>query len=312
MSDDWGRADLNLLLPLNALLIERNVTKAAERISVAQPSMSAMLAKLRRHFDDPLLIREGRGMALTPLAESLAGPVQAALIAARQVLTAGRRFDPATESRTFSVLASDYAATTLLRPALRALLTEAPGVRLTIEPLRADLIEVVRSGRCDLLLWPLQLPEQELLQFPHTPLFEDEFIVVADQDSPLTGPLTAADLAGLPAVQVNGVGDRWAVPRGKLAERGVRQPATVTVESFTLALELVAGTHLITMTQRRLFEALGPGLGLREVPLAEAGPKLTIAGFWHPRHVLDPANQWLRAHLARVAASLGPAQTGNR
>ncbi|MBP2478993.1 DNA-binding transcriptional LysR family regulator [Crossiella equi] len=269
--------------------------------------MSMLLAKLRQHFDDPLLVREGRTLALTPLAESLVQPVQSVLVAARDVLTVGQSFDPAGESRTFSILASDYAATVLLRPVFPRLLAEAPGVRLQVEPLRADLVETLRARRCDLLLWPLQLPEQELLRFPHTTLFEDEFVAVVDAANPLPGPLTAQDLARLPAVRVAPVGERLDVPRGKLAERGLSQPVAITVGSFTQALQMVAGTELVTLTQRRLFQALGPAFGLREVPLAMDPVPLTTGAFWHPRHAQDPAHKWLRGHLARAAGELARA-----
>src|SRR4051812_6996308 len=107
VATDWGRLDLNLLIPLNALLLERNVTKAAERLVMGQPAMSAVLAKLRRHFNDPLLVREGRALVLTPFAESLLQPVQTALFAAREVLAQGRSFTPATDQRTFTLMASD-------------------------------------------------------------------------------------------------------------------------------------------------------------------------------------------------------------
>ncbi|MEK8173317.1 LysR family transcriptional regulator [Streptomyces sp. M19] len=127
MATDHGRLDLNLLIPLNALLLERNVTKAAERLSVAQPSMSATLAKLRRHFDDPLLIREGRALVLTPFAESLLQPVENALIASREVLTSGRSFEPDTDQRTFTVVASDYAASTCSSPPCAAYSPRRPG-----------------------------------------------------------------------------------------------------------------------------------------------------------------------------------------
>lgn len=304
-NSEWGRLDLNLLIPLNALLLERNVTKAAERLQMAQPTMSATLARLRRHFDDPLLIREGRTLVLTPLAESLRGPVQTALIAAREALTAGRSFDPGADQRTFTVMASDYAAAILLRPALRGMVAEAPGVRVNVESLSADLITLLRSRRCDLLIWPLQLAEPELLNFPHAALFGDEFIAVADRDNQAVGDvLTVDELTSTPAVGVVGVGGTRVVSAVKLNEQMVNQPVAITVESFTQALQLVSGSELVTLTQRRLFDQLGPALGLREVTMAIEPLKLNLAMFWHPRDVLSPAHQWLRARLEREAARL--------
>nr|AEG64682.1 LysR-type transcriptional regulator [Streptomyces viridochromogenes] len=305
MANDRGRLDLNLLAPLNALLVERNVTKAAERLSMAQPTMSATLGKLRRHFGDPLLIREGRTMVLTPFAESLRQPVQTAMVAALDALSFGHSFDVRSEQRTFTVIASDYASCILLRPALQALTDDAPGVRVNVEALRADLVEQLRSGGCDLLLWPLQLAGPDLLNFPHDSLFCDEFIAVADKDHRVpTEPLTADALQTTPAVQVNGVGGNRVVSEVKLSEQTLRQPTVIRVESFTLALGMVAGTDRITLTQRRLFNLLGPALGLREVPLAIPHPPLTLAMFWHPSTTSSQAHQWLRGQLQRVAAQM--------
>jgi DNA-binding transcriptional LysR family regulator len=305
VATDWGRLDLNLLVPLNALLLERNVTKAADRLVMGQPAMSAVLAKLRRHFNDPLLVRDGRAMALTPFAESLREPVQTALVAAREVLASGRSFTSATDRRTFTFMAGDYVSGVLVLPALRGLAVDAPGVRVNVVSLRAELVELLRTGWCDLLFWPVQLQTPELLNFPHVPLFTDEFVAVADRDNTaVVEPLTAEALARTPAVQVNGVAGQRVVSEVKLSEQGVSLPSPVTVESFTLALQAVAGSDLVTLTPRRLFERLGPALGLREVPLAIEVPKLTMAMFWHPRNMLAPAHQWMRERLLAVAARM--------
>lgn len=305
LTSPLGRIDLNLLVPLNALLIEQNVTRAAERISVTQPSMSTSLAKLRRHFDDPLLVRDGRGMVLTPLAESLREPVTALLIAAREVLTAGRSFDPEVDHRTFTVAASDYAASVLIRPALRGLAEDAPNMRINVRPLPENVVEGLRNQRYDLLIWPLQLPLPGLLEFPNSALFTDELIAVADQDNHLVEePLTAKGLAAAPAVRVTGAGQGTVVADAKLAELGLVQHAVLTVESFILALRLVSGTDLVTLTQRRLFEQVRVAFRLREVPLALDGSTLTEGMFWHPRRVRDPAHQWLRNRLITVAGQL--------
>lgn len=308
---DWSKVDLNLLIPLNALLIERNVTKAADRLSVTQPSMSVSLAKLRRLFDDPLLVREGRGLVLTPFAESLRQPVQALLISTRSVLTSGRAFEPAHRQRTFTIVASDYAASVLLQPVLRELPADAPGVRVKIEPLRADFIELLRTGRCDLVLWPLQLPIAELMTFPHATLFTDEFVAVAAEDNDtLAEPLTAETLAAAPSVQVAGVGGNDVVTDKAMAQfvaerqaLAAANSAVATVESFMLALRMVAGTELITLAQRRLFDQLKSVYRLREVPVDTDLPRLTEAMFWHPRDMCSPSNQWLRARLQQVASA---------
>jgi DNA-binding transcriptional LysR family regulator len=300
-----SRIDLNLLIPLNALLIEQNVTKAADRIAVTQPSMSSALAKLRRHFGDPLLVRDGRGFVLTPLAQSLREPVTALLIAAREVLTAGKSFDPALDHRSFTIAASDYAAAVLIQPAMRGLTADAPNVRINVEPLPEDVLDGLRNLRYDLLVWPLQLPLPGLLEFPNSTLFGDEFVAVVDKDNRLVAePLTAKSLAALPAVRVVGAGGGKVAAEAKLEELGLVQRTAVTVASFALALRMVSGTDLVTITQRRLFDQVAGAYGLRKVPLELDGATLTEAMFWHPRHVRDPAHQWLRTRLITVAAGL--------
>ena len=305
LASPLSRIDLNLLIPLNALLIEQNVTKAADRIAITQPSMSSALAKLRRHFDDPLLVREGRGFVLTPLAQSLRAPVTELLIAAREVLTACRSFDPAQDHRTFTIAASDYAATVLLQPALRGLTADAPNVRINIESLPEDALDGLRNLRYDLLVWPLQLPLPGLLEFPGSTLFTDEFVAVVDADNQVVEePLSAKGLAAMPTVRVVGPGRGKVAAEAKLEELGLVQRTVATVESFALALRMVSGTDLVTLTQRRLFEQLASTYGLREVPVDLAGATLTEAMFWHPRRVRDPAHEWLRTRLITVAASL--------
>lgn len=300
-----NRIDLNLLIPLNALLIEQNVTKAAERISVTQPSMSASLAKLRRHFNDPLLVREGRVLVLTPLAESLQQPVTALLIAAREVLTAGLSFDPATDHRTFTVAACDYAASVLIQPAIAGLTADAPHVRINVQPLSDELMDGLRSRRYDLVICPLQVPLPGMLEFPHTTVFSDEIIAIADEhNDAVPEPLTAGQLAALPSVRVLNAGRGKAAIDVEIEELGLQQCVVVTVESFTLALRLVSGTDLVALTHRRLFEQVRPAYGLREVPLAVPGSTLTEAMFWHPRHVRDPAHQWFRGRLLDIAGNL--------
>ena len=300
-----SRIDLNLLIPLNALLIEQNVTKAAERISVTQPSMSAALAKLRRHFNDPLLVRDGRTMALTPVAESLQKPVTALLIAAREVLTVGRSFEPAVDHRSFTIAACDYTASVLLHPALRGLYADAPNVRVNVQSLPEDILDGLRNRRYDLVICPLQLPLPGLLEFPHSALLRDEVVVAADvHNHATTEPLTAQALAATPAVHVSGSGRGKTAVDFALDEQGLEQLVAVTVDSFMLALRLVSGTDLVTVTQRRLFDQVRCAYGLREVPLAIDGAPLTQAMFWHPRHVREPAHQWLRGRLVDVARQL--------
>ncbi|MGH3172205.1 MAG: LysR family transcriptional regulator, partial [Trebonia sp.] len=134
VSNALRRMDLNLIMPLNALLDQRHVTRAAESLGIGQPAMSAALARLRRLFNDPLLVRNGRVHELTPMGQSLVEPVRAVLTGLEQVLATTPHFDPGTDERVFTVVASDYVTLILLRPLLERLYREAPRVAVKVIP----------------------------------------------------------------------------------------------------------------------------------------------------------------------------------
>ena len=130
-----GGTDLNLLVPLKVLLEEGNVTRAGHRLELSQPAMSAALARLRRRFDDELLIRAGRDYELTPFARDLLPEVQHAVRLMARALHLEDEFDPATSRRSFRMAMSDYAIAVVHEPLVRLMHETAPGVRLTIENL---------------------------------------------------------------------------------------------------------------------------------------------------------------------------------
>src|SRR5215471_12155186 len=133
-----GGTDLNLLLPLKVLLEEGNVTKAGQRLALSQPAMSAALARLRRRFDDELLVRAGRDYELTPFARDLLPEVQHAVRLVGAALNLEEEFEPRTSRRTFRLTMSDYAIAVVHEPLVRLVEAEAPGVRLTIDHLGPD------------------------------------------------------------------------------------------------------------------------------------------------------------------------------
>ncbi|MFI2188315.1 LysR family transcriptional regulator [Streptomyces sioyaensis] len=190
--------DLNLLLALDALLSERNVTRAGERLSVGQPAMSASLARLRKHFDDPLLVREGRALVLTPLAESLVEPVRTALHAIETVLDRTAGIEPARQSRTFTIVASDYVLLVLLRRLIAVLTVEAPGIQLHVEPMAVNYLGRLRRRQADFVILPAETTGRNL-GLPCLPLFTDRFVLAADQDNPAVHEqLTVEEFAALP------------------------------------------------------------------------------------------------------------------
>src|SRR5262245_8517337 len=147
-----NRFDLNLLIALDALIHEKNVTRAAERVFVSQPAMSAALQKLRDYFNDPLLVRVGRDMQLTPRGLSLVEPVREALLRIQATLGTQPTFDPATVQRTFTVISSADAILRVMPGVLRRVTREAPGVQCHIEHFSETTLARLEYGDADLYL----------------------------------------------------------------------------------------------------------------------------------------------------------------
>jgi DNA-binding transcriptional LysR family regulator len=169
---NFNRLDLNLLITLDVLLSERNVTRAAARLNLSQPSVSVQLGKLREAFDDPLLLPGPRGMLPTPRADELREPLREALEHLKRVVMANEAFDPASATNTWRVAAADYGELAVLIPTLRHLRTSAPGTRLAVletNPLR--IAKRMEDGEIDLSLQtmdsvPAGLRAQKLFDLP--------------------------------------------------------------------------------------------------------------------------------------------------
>src|SRR5215470_18875421 len=154
---NFGSLDFNLFVALDALLSERSVTRAAQRVGLSQPGMSNALARLRRHFDDPLLVRQGAGLVPTARAEALRGPVHEALELIRGALDAPSAFDPATDRRSFRLSCSDYSVLMIIGPLVRALAAEAPGVLVEVLPRLADAGQALVDREVDLVIEPPEI-----------------------------------------------------------------------------------------------------------------------------------------------------------
>ena len=314
-----GGIDLNLLVILQALLEEGNVTRAGARVGLPQPAMSHSLARLRRHYKDELLVRAGNGYDLTPLARSLLPQVQEATRLIGHALVPAQRQVPADE-RTFSISLSDYSMAVLGESLVRRVRELSPGTGLRLRlataggsSLRggtADLADGDRDG-CDLLIAPVGFrpggnPEEAC---------RDRFVYVADPANPRLrdGTLTAGDLRALPhaAARVPYPGtDPVAAALGRL---GVTPNVVVTTGGWTPLPFLVAGTDLVAAIPERIARRLAPAAGttIAEPPFQTT--ELIEAAWWHPMRATDPALTWLRTILHEVAGQLeAPTAAGCR
>lgn len=294
--------DLNLLVALDALLTECNVTRAAERTSVGQPAMSASLSRLRRHFNDPLLVKNGRGLVPTPLAESLAHPAHHAIEAAEAVMSASAVFDPALDRRTFTVVASDYVTLVLLRPLFASLAVAAPGVGISVEPLKLDYDDQLRNGTIDLLIVPTAVAGK--LAFPHSRLFSDRYLLACDRDNPDVGEtVTVEELSRLPYLSYN-IGRAPGMAETELAEAGIHRNVELRTQSFVLTPFLLSGSRMVSMMHERLARHFAGQAHLRLLEPPVPLPAVVEAMYWNPRHTDDPAHRWLRERVAEIAESL--------
>jgi DNA-binding transcriptional LysR family regulator len=297
--------DLNLLKAFDALLQERNVTRAAERLGVTQPSGSAALARLRLLFGDELLVKSGREMRPTPFAERIAERIHHLLLEVEDIVTSHEVFDPRQDEQTFRVMVTDYTALVLMGPVTRTLAAEAPHVRLELVTHgMSDHVDRLQSGEVDLAVVPDRLSRNSGL--PREELFEDEFALAGWRGNPrVTDAMTVADFAEAPYLSFS-VGSEPSMVDALLTELGHETRADVLVESFVTGPLLLRGTRLITFIQRRLAGLLAEPAELRIVQPPFEIPPLLETLTWHPRSTTDPGHRWLRKQIVAAAAALPP------
>ena len=214
-----ARLDMNLVVALRALLAERNVTRAGERIGLSQPAMSAALARLRRHFGDELLARKGGGYELTALGVVLLDRTEVACEMLEQVFGSQPRFDPAREEREFVILTSDYAAAVFGDQLAREVSAQAPGVRITFRQIPVTVTDdpAALLATVDGMI----LPHGIIGGLPALELFTDSWLCLVAEDNPDVGEsITLGDLATLP----------WAVYQRAYDAPAARQLSTLGIE----------------------------------------------------------------------------------
>ncbi len=292
--------DLNLLVALDALLDERNVSRAAERLGVSQPSTSAALGRLRRHFDDELLRRTGNRYELTPLAANLRPLTAGAMQAVRRVFEAAPTFDPASADRTFTLLATDYGALRIGEPLARVLHERAPGARLRLEqntPYAVDHADDTLRAVDGIVM-----PHGFITGIPSIDFPTDEWVVICSEDNPDIGvELTLDDLRRSPWVVTFHGPTAFTPALRQLQILGVEPTIEVVVESFLAIPFLVAGTRRVALLQQSLAERLSPLAGIRILQCPGEIAPLREALWWHPIHSTDPAHQWMRAIVEEIA-----------
>lgn len=299
------RLDLNLLLPLDALLEHRHVTRAAEAVGIGQSAMSAALARLRRVFDDPLLVRNGRLHELTPVGRSLVEPVRAVLVSLEQVLTTTPHFDARADERTFTIVASDYVTLILLRPLLERLYEEAPRVAVIVIPVSGATEAELQQSRVDLVIMPRELASAGMQRFPSRVLFTDRYVAAVWQHHREVGErIDREDLQRLRYVRYYGPNGNGAYIDTQLTALGINPEIALSTQTFTLVPWLLPGTSLFAFVHERLLRATSVRRELRVVECDVPLRPIVETMYWHPVFHNDPAHVWLRERIAILAANL--------
>lgn len=300
--------DLALLGPLDALLTERHVTRAARRLGLTQSSMSHHLARLREALGDPLLVRAGRGMVLSPRASAMAEPLHAALARVRAVVAEGAGFDAAGTTRVFVLACPDLLAP-LIPELLAALSSHAPKASLRIAPATGDVAAMLGAGTCDLALGGALAVGPGLVQ---RPLGAVSFGVLARRDHPAAKrKLTVATWSAHPHVIVrseNGSPNRVG---NALEQAGVQRTIGVTVPSFLAAAWVVARSEMFFTAPHELTAELCQALDLVSLAPPVPLPTMPVAAHWHERMQADEGHRFFREIVATVLVgrTKGPPKT---
>lgn len=294
--------DLNLIPTLEALLAERSVSRAARRLGMSQPAVSNALARLRRQFDDELLVRRGNTYELTPLAEHLAITTRQAIEAVSALASASTDFDPATSTRMFRIVASDYLQMAFAPRLLTEIAHHAPGVRvLFLAPFSSqfnsedELVEATDGWLA---------PREVLPGHEHLGSAPDRWVCVVDKDHPGIGEaLTLQDAETYPWVVGAVRGETLRVLTDGLTTHGVEPYVAVSTETFSSVPFLVAGSERIGLVQRSVAQRLAASAGVRVLDCPWFVQPLHITFWWNPKKESDLGHAWLRDVLEALLAS---------
>ncbi|MEN9579499.1 MAG: hypothetical protein RJA70_2508 [Pseudomonadota bacterium] len=300
--------NLNLLVALDALLGERSVSAAAKRTGVTPSAMSHSLADLRTLLDDPLLVRSGRAMVLTPRAEDLGPPLRKLLLDAKRLLAGGATFDPTTTERRFVIAAPDFLATLLLPPLLEAIALEAPGVVLDVVPsTRRGNAWLLETGELDLALGAIVDHSSAIRRMD---LYTEGFACAVRKEHPVVrGQLDLRTYIETPHLVIT-LGDNTAPTwiDQALAKLGEQRRVAARVRYFMTAPLVIAESDLLLTGPSMLIRYFARLVPLQVLPPPLALPTYPEEAYWHERFDDDPAHVWLRHLVKKTARGFGLAE----
>ncbi|MBO9376279.1 LysR family transcriptional regulator [Sphingomonas histidinilytica] len=294
--------DLNLLIALDALFTEKNVTRAAERINISQPGMSAALQKLRWHFSDPLLERVGRRMELTVRGRALADPVREILIKVRDLTDKPEEFDPATARRVFRIGATTFCSDILAAPLLCRIERISPNISVQFEDLATDTVHRLIDGQLDFAITiSARILSDEVnldSSLSSLDLFTDEFVLVTSRQNSRVGDTVTFDqLCELPYIETR-FGNVIAGISEQMWRQQPKQPQIrAWLPNFQLTLDTVSHTDMVAIVPLHLAQLHGDRYNVRTLPVPVEMPTIEERLFWHQRNDQDPGHAWFKGLL---------------
>jgi len=295
--------DLNLLASLDALLVEKNVTRAAQKMHVTQSTMSGILRRLRDQFDDELLVRIGRRYELSSFAQSLATSVRQTILQIDSTISAKPLFDPKQDRRRFRIMASDYNTVVYLSAVFRRVRRQAPHLSYNIVPINSPL-DHIRDGTVEMCVTGNPYAHEQALAdhlLRSDTLFSEVYCCVVDKAHPLRGTVTLDQLFEFPHVMAQFLG--VTMQTGELRARIRRDGSSpsVSVPSFHVIPSLVCGTNTIGILPNRMLRVAPERSRLRKLDVAFEMPRFTEHLIWHSRFTYDAAFSWLRGIMLEMA-----------
>lgn len=296
------KIDVGTLIALQKLLTQRNLSRVAREVGLSQPALSHILARLRRIFDDPLLVREGGGFVLSTRGEALRDRLEAALPDLLELFQ-DRVFDPARSNALFKLAITDHAGQALLPAMLDAMHSIAPLVRTSISVIpnrQTDLVDL-DAGRYDLRIgWLRSLPPQ----WHKRKLLDDRIVLICARDHPIVGDrLTVEQYVELDHVALES--ERPIYPNlidSHLMARGLERRIVVRISHFSLAPSIVSRTRMVAMCPERLARSFEPGIRIVYPPIDFPDNDLSMA--WHPRVHSAAEYVWLRNIIVECARNI--------
>lgn len=296
--------DLNLLVPLRALLEERSVSRAAERMHMSQPALSAALSRLRRHFNDPILRRSGNSYELTPLGVQLLERSYAATVGLERLFSAQAEFDPATSTREFTIASSDYCAS-VLGGSLATVIGEiAPSVRVRFIGMNSTIVDNAPESLRD--IDGLLIPHGYLVNVPHLNLFRDRWVCIVSKDNTIVGEsLTLEMLSDLHWVYTFSGRNEYTPAAKQMELLGVEPHVDMVTSSFLVVPSVLEGSNRIALVHELSARRMARYGDVRVLECPFDVVPFTEAFWWNAVHDRDPEHIWIRSMLSLAVERAG-------